>query len=133
VSISGKYACIKFGGATLAGSGGFNFEEVADDLDATVATTASNNGGVTGTVQTEPGLVKATLRGTLKFDKTTGAYTPVRAGTTITSATVHDEVGSAAKVTITAGYVMRSSKKAETRGMIEVEFEVAANTYTVTQ
>lgn len=124
MSISGMLAGGKIGGNLLSGSQGYEFEEVGDELDGTNAASG-------GTVQTDVGCVKATCTLKAVFDKTTGAYTPIRARTAITDLKLYDDVTGAARVTITSAVVVRSKKSAETRREITVDCTIACNAYVV--
>ena len=124
MAVSAKFAVIKIGGVTLSGSTGYTLEIQADDLDATTG----SSGGV---VQTEPGCIKGTLRGTITFDKTASPFSALTPGTAITNAAAYDDLNGPARVSVTAGYIMSMNKRAETRSKIELDFTIACNTFAI--
>lgn len=127
MAVSAKKIAAKIGATTIVGIVSWSVRESAVDLDATTAADA-------GYERHEAGLLGATIECRGVFDLTSGTYTPIKAGTTLTTLKLFSDVNDTTPAySFGTAVVMESSQSGEIRGRFEMSFtakSVGSWTYT---
>lgn len=125
MSVSGKKLSMKVGVTTFAAIVGWTVREKVDELDAATAADA-------GYDHPDAGFAGATIEIKGVLDITTGVYSPIKAGTTITTLKLYRDINDTTEAySFPTALVVESSQGAENRGRFEISATAkSSGTYT---
>ena len=126
MSVSGKYIVAKINGTIVAGVQEWEADETIDQLDGTT-------GADEGFEADDGGIQRVVVTMNLVQDITTGVYSAVRAGTSITNLTLYrDKDDAQPAFSIPIFRVFQSTNRGEVRGRVTVRVVGRSyGTYTV--
>lgn len=126
MSISGKFLTAKLGTALIVGTHEIGADEEADRLEAT---TGADN----GRARKDAGVVETRMRVVLYLDVTSGVYTTLRAGTTLTDLKFFARAAATTPIyAATSATVFSMRLRGQIRDRFIVECEIEPNGDVVT-